>query len=60
MKDDKSKLVKSVPAGLKIGSFLTVIWWLISGIYYHSVINSYKSTDLPNALLTIFSVFLVR
>ena len=57
MKDNKLKPEKSLPAGLTIGSFLTVIWWLISGIYYHSVINSYKSTDLPNALLTIFSVF---
>lgn len=48
---------KALPTGTKIGTFLTLIRWTFSGIYYHSVINAYKNTDLTNALLTIFSVF---
>jgi len=40
-----------------IGSLFTLIWWILTLIYYKNVLNAYNSTTLPYSLLTIDSLF---
>lgn len=40
-----------------IGSFFTLIWIVLTGIYIKNVLNAYNSTSLPSSLLIIDSFF---
>ncbi len=40
-----------------IGSLLTIIWIVLTGVYNHSVLTAYRTTNLANALLTMDSIF---
>ncbi len=40
-----------------IGSLLTLVWWILTGIYHENVIHAYNSSNLPSALLTADSIF---
>lgn len=40
-----------------IGSLLTLVWWILTGIYHESVLTAYNSSNLPSALLTADSIF---
>ena len=40
-----------------IGSLFTLICWMLTLIYYKSVLNAYNSTSFPYSHLTIDSLF---
>ena len=46
-----------IPRRTIIGSLFTFVWCILTLIYYKNVLNAYNSTSLPNALLTVDSLF---
>lgn len=40
-----------------IGFGFTLIWWILTAIYYKTVMHAYATTYLPMALLTAYSIF---
>ena len=46
-----------IPLRTVIGGFFTLVWWILTLIYYKNVLNAYNSTSLPYALLTVDSLF---
>ena len=42
---------------MTLGAVLTIIWCLLTAIYYKTVIHAYVTTNLPMALLTAYSIF---
>ena len=51
------KATEMLPIRTIFGSLFTLVWLILTLIYYKDVLNAYNTTNLPYALLTVDSLF---
>ena len=49
--------MSEIPRWIGIVAFLILIWWILTGYFHNEVIYAYSSTNLPNAMMIVDSIF---